>query len=284
MEELGFVQIAILISSFYYFGLIYGLLFIIVLVYTVDAVLDRLGYERAVLGDVLFSFEPRNLNNFGVTYYIMEKIDIDLFRKEIMNRWVMQIRRFRQKLITRFGFKIWKDVGINELSESVAKCDEKCTNLEEVTALANKLTREHRLEENKLPYQFCLLEDYNGLSVVFWVYHHSFWDGIAAASMFSSMDDEPFTHDINRKKFNISLFNKILIFILTPWYLLLSIKSIIKCKSHQLVSSLNKYDGEDEGQTKYYHSKEFSFDKLREAYKRYENATFNDYIIKLNFV
>ena len=122
---------------------------------------------------------------------------------------------------------------------------------------------------------------YNGKSVVFNGYIITlFWDGIAFAFMMTMIDDEPFTHDINRKKFEVSLLNKILIFIATLWYLLLSIKSIIKCKNHQLVSSLNEFNGEDEAKTKFYHSKEFSFDKLREAYKRYENATFNDYIIK----
>ena len=272
MQEFGLVQIIILISSIYYFGIIYGLLFIAMLIYTFDAVLDRFGYQRAILGDILFSFEPRNLNNFGWSYHIMEKISFELYKKVKMERWVMQTRRFRQKLITRFGIKLWRDVELHELDEAVVKSDVKCSNLEELTAYANKLSEEHKLTEDTLPYQFYIIEDYNGKTVVFAVYHHSFWDGIAYASMLSSIDDEPFTHDINRKKIEVSLFYKTLIFILTPWYLLLSIKSIIKRGSHQLVSSLKEFDGEDEGRTKYYHSKEFSFDKLRESYKKYEST------------
>ena len=110
MQEFGLVQIIILISSIYYFGIIYGLLFIAMLIYTFDAVFDRFGYQRAILGDILFSFEPRNLNNFGWSYHIMEKISFELYKKVKMERWVMQTRRFRQKLITRFGIKLWRDV------------------------------------------------------------------------------------------------------------------------------------------------------------------------------
>ena len=166
MQELGLIQIAVLVSSIYYFGIIYGLLFIVILIQTVDAVLDRFGYQRAILGDILFSFEPRNLNNFGWSYHIMEKISFELYKKEKMKRWIMQIRRFRQKLITRFGFKLWRDVELHELDEAVVKSNVKCTNLEELTAYANKLSEEHKLTEDTLLYQFYVIEDYNGKSVV----------------------------------------------------------------------------------------------------------------------
>ena len=88
------------------------------------------------------------------------KIQLLCSKKEIMRRWIMQIRRFRQKLITRFGFRLWRDVSLNELEESVANWDVKCTNLEDVTAFANKLSEEHKLSEDVLPYQFCFIEDY----------------------------------------------------------------------------------------------------------------------------
>ena len=76
MEEYGITQIVILVLSIYLFGIVYGVIFIAALIYTVDMILDKIGYQRVILGDLFNTLEPENVNHSGISIFIIEKTQV----------------------------------------------------------------------------------------------------------------------------------------------------------------------------------------------------------------
>ena len=86
MMEYGLLQTLVLILSFYFWGPVYGIVLIAILVCVVDLVLDIFGYQRVVLGDLFCSIEPTNANHSGCTIYIMERLKFEEFKEQNDNK------------------------------------------------------------------------------------------------------------------------------------------------------------------------------------------------------
>ena len=211
MKEYGLLQTLVLILSFYFWGPIYGIVLIAILVWVVDLVLDIFGYQRVVLGDLFCSIEPTNANHSGCTIYIMERLKFEEFKEQMIKRALMKIRRFSQVMVTRFGIKLWKDVDPRSQVDNIIKSNVKWNSIENLKDYANKLAEEFKLEESKPMWNYVFIEDYQeDKSAVMHVSHHSITDGIGFWSFMTTIDDEPFTHTINKTSCIISINSNII--------------------------------------------------------------------------
>ena len=98
MWEHGIVHLCILMFAYYNFGFIYGLLFIIAFIYVADLILDKMGFERVVVGDLFMSFEKPNKNHNIGGYFLIKKLKYENLQQEMYKRGILRIRKLRQIL------------------------------------------------------------------------------------------------------------------------------------------------------------------------------------------
>ena len=215
----GVGHAAILWTTYHYLGFFYGLIWLTVLVCIIDALLDKLGYQRLIAGDLLLTLEPPNQNHNIGGYFTIKKIKFEEFREQVYSKAILNIRKLSMIQVERFGFKLWKDtspqLAINQIKVSNVsiQTEEQC--LEYLSSLLNE-----NMDYSKPLWEFHFIENYtNEWSLIIVRTHHSFTDANGFASMMSWMNDEQFIHKIDKKFHEINILQKLILIIMTPFYI-----------------------------------------------------------------
>lgn len=121
MWKYGLVHLTILATLYLTLGWLYGLMALIVLVPLVDVVLDKLGYQRMGYGDLCMSYEMPRINHNVGGFFVMDKIDFKTFQNHIYETGIKHVRKLSQIQVEKYGFKLWKDVGIEVGKKQIRK-------------------------------------------------------------------------------------------------------------------------------------------------------------------
>ena len=114
MWEYGIVHLSIILFSFYSFGFWYGILFIGCIIFAIDFIIDKLGYQRMVFGDLVMSYEFPNKNHNIGGYFLIKKLEFEEFKSQIQERGITPIRKLRQIQL----FQLW-----SKISNIMFNCD-----------------------------------------------------------------------------------------------------------------------------------------------------------------
>ena len=204
---------------YYLLGWLKRLFALIVIIYAAEYFLDVFGYQRLNTGDLFMSYEIPNRNHNIGGYFIMKKIEFEMFREEFYKRAVLNIRKLRQIQISSYGIKLWKDIDPKEAIKQLIKCDDIIKTQNDCINYSNKLMQEY-MDYSKPLWEFHLVESYTeDLSVVIFRMHHSFSDGVGFVSLMSCINDDQFKTKINKAFKEPSLWLKIIVTIIAPFVL-----------------------------------------------------------------
>ncbi|CAI2367753.1 unnamed protein product [Moneuplotes crassus] len=284
MWEYGLFHLFVILTSYYLFGVLYGVCFLIVFVLAADKALSAIGYYRLSFGDLSLAYEyPGALNNLA-GYFIMEKVDYPTFKNHFYQRAVLRIPKLRSVLVSKLGVYFWKDVGpqagegqLVKSSKSI-KTEQEC--LKHCEDIANT-----KMDYSKPLWKMSLVEDYSATeSVIFVSLHHSFTDAGGFLSLISSVNDEGKNVKVDKTFPKVSIFYRLYIILIGPWYS--SYLSFINGRyaTDAKASAINNINGKDRKDVRLYSAKRrISFAKVRKCYKKLctpeQRVSFNDYLM-----
>ena len=123
-------------------------------------------------------------------------------------------------LVEKLGFKFWKDIHPDKALEQVIKCTKPIKSSEEWMEYACEIMQEY-MDFSRPLWEFHLVEDFSeDLSAVIVRMHHSFTDGIGFVSMMSWLNDDQFKFKIDKRFKEPSIFQKLIVLLLTPYYII----------------------------------------------------------------
>lgn len=121
MWRYGVLHVVLITTAYYFFGFMYGILFIIGFVLAADFILDKFGYQRLNYGDLVMSMEMENGNHNIGGYFEMQKIDFDTFKQQVYERGILHIRKLKQIQVKKFGISLWKDTDNETAKHQIRK-------------------------------------------------------------------------------------------------------------------------------------------------------------------
>ena len=279
MWQYGILHFVVLFAAYYTFGFLWGTVSLILFVYVTDYILDILGYQRLITGDLIMSYEIPNRNHNIGGYFIMKKIEFGEFREEFYQRGIMNIRKLRQIQISRFGIKFWKDIDPKIAKNQLIKCEENIKTQEDWINYSNRLMQEY-MDYSKPLWEFHLVENYSGdLSAVIVRMHHSFTDGVGFVAMMSWVNDDKYKIKMDKKFHEPSLIQKLIICLCTPYIIVWWLWRNMHVNSDLNSAKWNDLKGKDKFKTNFYISELIPFEDIQKWYKKFKNTTFNDYIV-----
>jgi len=122
MWKYGPIQLLTPLLSFYYFGFIYGILFLIVLVQVAHFVLDKVGYEICRFNDAANLIQEQGTVSNIVGYLKLDKLDMSTFKKQVYSKELFSSRRISQVVVNKYGFYLWKDADVELAKSQVKRC------------------------------------------------------------------------------------------------------------------------------------------------------------------
>ncbi|CAI2367833.1 unnamed protein product [Moneuplotes crassus] len=284
MWEYGLFHLFVILTSYYLFGVLYGVCFLIVFVLAADKALSAIGYYRLSFGDLSLAYEyPGALNNLA-GYFIMEKVDYPTFKNHFYQRAVLRIPKLRSVLVSKLGVYFWKDVGpqagegqLVKSSKSI-KTEQEC--LKHCEDIANT-----KMDYSKPLWKMSLVEDYSATeSVVFVSLHHSFTDAGGFLSLISSVNDEGKNVKVDKTFPKVSIIIRLLTLLLGPLYCIYLSIDNGKMSTDNKAEAVNEIKGFNKRETRLYSAKRrVPFDQIRKCYKKLctdrQRVSFNDYIM-----
>jgi len=132
MFDWGIMQVLILVTTIYYLGFIYGILFLIVGVKTLSMILEANGYIIIPFSDLIVMNEPKDGTNSVVTFVEFGKCSFKDFQRRVYQEGICKIPKLRSVLHTFLGFMLWKEIDPQEARKNIVNCKEKITDYEEL--------------------------------------------------------------------------------------------------------------------------------------------------------
>ena len=202
--------------------------------------LDHFGFIRLCSGDLFTTFEGPNQNHNCGGYFVMKKVAFEEFRQTVYKKFILNIRKASMVQIVKFGFKLWKDIDKEVTINQVIEWKESFKTKYELLEYINNLWNED-MDYTKPLWEFRFVENYtNDSSIIIVRYHHSFCDGIGFATILSCLNDNQFSHKIDKKSSSISLMQKAILVLLTPFYIVYSMIVTSKIESDPKAACINE--------------------------------------------
>ena len=222
--------------------------------------------------DSLFFIEYKGSPNIIQTMVIIEKIEYNSFKMLITQKGIKNFVRLRQRVDKYLNEFFWKEVSIEEAQQNIQPFP---SEIRKMDAILNFLEHEFpkSLSLNQPMWKIYYNEHFNDSQSMFVLkYHHSLGDGVSLLNLFSGICDNFSLSELNSRTPQISLFQRIMLAVLSPYYVSKTLPKIKKEDVNPLARFSNKFSGEN----KLVMTKAFSFSHLRKIYKRFDSATFND--------
>lgn len=279
MFQYGLVHLAILITAFYLFGFIYGIVAIVLFVMGMDKLLDLIGYTRMGYMDLGCAYEIKCNNNHIGGYMEIEKIEYDEFKEVFIQKALTKIRKLRQILVQRLGFFFWKDIHICDAMAQIIKEDTVLGSPEEIVEYVCKINDE-RLDRDKPIWEFRIIENYTETSsLIIYKIHHAVLDGVGLGCLMSTLNDDQFVSKMNKRIEPLPLSESLRIAATTPMTLGKIMPEMKKWCTDEKAKKLSEINGTDHYANKFFATKEFEFKQIVKCYKQFPKMTFNDFLL-----
>ena len=279
MFQYGLVHVGLIMITVYMFGLILGPVMCVIIVGVIDLVLGILGWERVSYMDLGFAMEMKCDNNHMGGYMEIDKISYYEFKGVFIERALARIGKLRKVLIKRLGFYLWKDVDMSLAIDQILKDDTVLKSHDEIVDYICKINSQ-KLDRSRPLWQFRVVENYtNSTSLIIYKIHHSVLDGVGLASLMSAINDEQFTSRLNRAIIKPSFTEKIRYALNTPIILAKIMTGTVELCSDKNAEKLTEVNGDNHYSNKYLSTKEYDFELIKKAYKKYPGMTFNDFLL-----
>jgi len=280
MWKLGPIQLLTIIGSFYYLGVIFGMLFMIVLSQVAHYVLSRMGYEIFRFNDIthVIQEDSKTFSNI-VVYMEIDKLDADTLKKHVYSKDVINVRRVNQGITNKFGFCLWKDLPKEQCASQVKKCTKNIDNEQGIVEFCNELITT-KMDYDKPLWEMHVLENYSSeKSIIFVRVHHAFSDGIGFVSFISCLLDKPYSLSMKKKFVQNSFISEAFYTLFGPIYAIHCTNKLKALSSDSQGGKVTETTEEQRQPDKIFLSKEFSFKSVVKCYKRFDKTTFNDYML-----
>ena len=274
--NLGVTHILLLSLAVYNYGIVWGLISLIMLYFVLQALLAPLGYEFAAGSDIIHLYDSDTTPHNCLIYWEMDKIKFEDLKEQGFESWALKnIKKFSQVPVNILGFWFWKDVSPKIALNQIQKC-ETIHSQEELLQYSSKLINIKMPEGTP---QWCVkfVEDYTSdKSLAILVFHHSFSDGNGMVNSLTFFSDEsryPKSMPVGRG---------------IPWYIYVAWGLLVPIMFFYSVPELFPRRWRDWGKIKSPNgnwgrctnliSKQYEFKDLKECYKVY-NKTLNSYMM-----
>ena len=91
MFQYGLNILAIIIAYCYFFGFIYGILYLIPSIFVFDMIIAKFGYQRVLDMDLVMNFLSSQWNTNITVYMEIEKISFEMFRDKVHTRIITAV-------------------------------------------------------------------------------------------------------------------------------------------------------------------------------------------------
>ena len=265
-------------ATIYYFGFIYGVLFIVAVYNLLHYILPPLGYGVITSSDIMPALDhPPSIQNNAAILEI-EKLKFEELKEYIYKRGILNIRRLRQKVIRPFGFWFFKDVDPEEAKRSIKlfECkrgDNPFKSEQEAIEFLQTWSQE-KIPEDKVQWEILVIENYTKeTSLVFWKAHHVISDGIGLVMLIAYMNDEIKHDTLVKPSFGFGALNCLLF----PYYFMKmgKLSGQITSDPNQRLMKLTPWV-QTHKKTLHF-TKSYKMQDLRKAYGKYPGMKLNDF-------
>jgi len=257
----------------YHIGFIYAILLFFAIYFALIKVAELgLGIELVSVYDSLYFNEHHGSPNVIQTMVIIEKMEYNSFKKLITHKAIQNYIRLRQKVDKYFNEVFWREVSIDEAQENIRTFPSEMKTLE---TILNFLEYEFSkpLALSRPQWEIFYKENFNETQSMFVFKHHqALGDGVSLLNLFSGLCENYNLNDLNSRVIKVSLVKKILLSVLSPYYIFAILPTFKKDDNNPLENFSNKFSGEN----RLVMTKPFAFAELKKVYKKYDNCTFND--------
>lgn len=275
----GVAQFLFVGLCFYYFGFCYGFFAMYILSGVIKKVLENYGIFVMTGGDRSQTIESETSQNNVTGHLVFKGLTFDDFKEKVHQRLILNIRKFRQTRLDAFGLAFWKDIDVEVALDQVREVKEDFKSNEEFEAYVSKKLLTD-FEHGKPSWVMYFKENFDEeTSVLYMIFHHSFSDGVGFAKVLACLADNKDLSMVYKNVPEKGLFARILHRIKTPKFLGDMGKLTADMDTDRGGKAIRDTKNNNSEQ-EYYSTKDFDFKgKLRQAYKKYEGRTFNDFIL-----
>ena len=278
------IHLALIVLWFLYqYGLVWGVVYMLVAGYLFDEVLRLFGYQRIVSIDTQLAYYGEEFNTNICVFMEIDKITHKELQDKVFQRAVTAIPRMSQVPVRICGMYFWKQVDVLLGKAQIVKDDKVLKDENDAHQYMNELGNQ-RLDPDKPQFEFRLVEDYTKeTSIIFYRSTHIFCDGIGVSNLFSTINDNQFEGTYEKKVFKPNLFEQVYLLARSPYGFMKEFLEIVcsmesdeqAMKLTQSKSSINPGDN-------YYQSKiDVPFGKVQKCYRQYQGMTFNDFMLAI---
>jgi len=119
MMEYGVMHVVILVAVIYQWGLVNGVIVLVVGAKVVGQLVKVFGYEFLSMSDLTLVNEPDGVNHNLVAYFEMGMLEYEVFKREICKRGIEKIAKLRKKRVNIYGFYLWKTVSVKQTEQQI---------------------------------------------------------------------------------------------------------------------------------------------------------------------
>ena len=117
--EYGGMHVVILVAVIYQWGLVNGVIVLVVGAKVVGQLVKVFGYEFLSMSDLTLVNEPDGVNHNLVAYFEMGMLEYEVFKREICKRGIEKIAKLRKKRVNIYGFYLWKTVSVKQTEQQI---------------------------------------------------------------------------------------------------------------------------------------------------------------------
>ena len=117
--EYGVMHVVILVAVIYQWGLVNGVIVLVVGAKVVGQLVKVFGYEFLSMSDLTLVNEPDGVNHNLVAYFEMGMLEYEVFKREICKRGIEKIAKLRKKRVNIYGFYLWKTVSVKQTEQQI---------------------------------------------------------------------------------------------------------------------------------------------------------------------
>jgi hypothetical protein len=275
-------KIIIFIFFLYKIGIILGFIFYFLCFNIYIKIVEKLlNYEQINGSDLMFLWEYENSPNIIISNIIIDRMNYADFKQFFNQNAVSKFRRLRQKVTKYLGEYYWEEINFENTSKEENIEKKNINSISDVLAFNEKMFPIH-IDFYKNPLwkiyfveNFIYDEEKSPKSMIIFKYHHALGDGIGLINLFSSL-----SKNLNLKNYlqvkKISILDKIVLYLLSPYYLIKS----QPVKDNTCKNPFEKYGNKSPTiEKKIAMTKKFKFSNFKKIYSnnsKYPKATFND--------
>ena len=206
------------------------------------------------------------------------RLEFDQLKERLYKTLICCIPRFRKIPVNCFGFFFWKEISKHTAKDQIKKCEQ---DIHSKSAAVEYCQQQIsiKIPLDRPQWEMNYVENYSdSQSLLILKFHHAFSDG---AGILNSMLFANKTEHISpemRKGRAIPFYLEILNGLLFPIFILIASFELIRFNWNGY-DKIKTKSGENSGENICVCSKQYNFEDIRKAYKQYDKATMNSFMM-----